>query len=137
MIGCLCNDERLAPGITTRQISAATHLLPLAQNAPPGTGTRYRCNSANVCVYVCACVLSRVLHYAPSTGMGLMGREEKEEADPEAAYNVSNTWSAMSLSGHIGSVLGPSVALLTSKCISGKANVSIQTKIVAGQSFFL
>lgn len=59
-------------------------------------------------------VLSRVLHYAPSPGMGLMGREEKaDEAGPEAAYNVSNTWSAMSLDGHIGSVPGPSVSVLT------------------------
>ena len=53
--------------------------------------------------------------------MGLMGREEKaDEAGPEAAYNVSNTWSAMSLGGHIGCVLGPSVSLLTSKCIMGE-----------------
>lgn len=52
-----------------------------------------------------------------------MGREEKEdEAGPEAVYDVSNTWSAMSQGGHIGSVLGPSVALLTSKCILGNSH---------------
>lgn len=61
-----------------------------------------------------------MLHYAPSPGTGLMGCEEKaDEAGPEAAYDVSNTWSAMSLGGHIGSVPGPSSSLLTSKCIRG------------------
>lgn len=69
--------------------------------------------------------------------MSLMGREEKgEEAGPEAAYDVSNTWSAMSLSGHIGSALRLSVALLTSKCILGRANpFLVQTKIAADQSY--
>lgn len=74
-----------------------------------------------------------------------MGREEKEkESGPEAAYDVSNTWSAMSLGGHIGSVLSPSVALLTSKSILGNSqggfaysNFLIQTKIAADQIFFL
>ena len=67
-------------------------------------------------------VLSRVLHYALSPGMGLMGCEEKaEQAGPEAAYDVSNTWSAMSLDGHIGSVPGPSVSLLTSICNWGNS----------------
>lgn len=50
-----------------------------------------------------------------------MGREEKNEdeaAGPEAAYNVSNTWSAMLLSGHIGSVLGFSIALLLINALS-------------------
>ena len=119
----LCNDDRLASGVSTRQISEATHLLCLARAATPGSGTRYRCSSACafVCIRVCTLwVLSRVLHYAPSPRMGLMGCEEKaDEAHPEAAYNVSNTWSAMSLVGHIGSVPGPSVSLLTSKCILG------------------
>lgn len=51
-----------------------------------------------------------------------MGCEEKaDEAGPEAAYDVSNTWSAMSPGGHIGSVPCPSVSLLTSKCILGNS----------------
>lgn len=51
-----------------------------------------------------------------------MGHEEKEKGSgPEAACDVSNTWSAMSHSGHIGSVLSPSVALLTIKCILGNS----------------
>lgn len=60
-----------------------------------------------------------------------MGREEKEEeeAGPEATYDVSNTWSAMSLSGHIGSVLGLSAALLTSKYILGRAKVALLTAV--------
>ena len=121
----LCNDDRLASGVSTRQISEATHLPCLAQAATPGSGTQYRCSSACalVCTRVCTLrVLSRVLHYAPSPRMGLMGCEEKAVgAGPEAAYNVSNTWSAMSLVGHIGSVPGPSVSLLTSKCILGNS----------------
>lgn len=40
-----------------------------------------------------------------------MGREEKaDEAGPEAAYGVSNTWSVMSPGGRTGCVPGPSVA---------------------------
>lgn len=88
---------------------------------------------AHVCIYICvrACVctlraLPRVLHYASSPGMDLMGREEKaDEASPEAAYNVSNTWSAMSPGGHIGLVPHPSVSLLTSKCILGRGRGSL------------
>lgn len=45
-----------------------------------------------------------------------MGCEEKaDKTGPEAAYDVSNTWSAMSLGSHIGPVLGSSVSLVTSK----------------------
>lgn len=100
-------------------------LRPLCQ----GTFT-YRCHSARLYLCMCACVcalraLPGVLHYASSPGMDLMGREEKaDEASPEAAYNVSNTWSAMSPGGHIGLVPHPSVSLLTSKCILGRSRGS-------------
>lgn len=109
----MCNDEILAASISTQQILAATHLLSLAQTATPRNGARYRCSTACVCVCMCTSrVLSGVLHYAPSPEMSLMGCEEKaDEAGPEAACDVSNTWSAMSLVGHIGSVPGPSVSL--------------------------
>lgn len=77
--------------------------------------------SACVCVCMCMCtssVLSRVVHYTLSPEMGLMGCKEKaDEPGPKPAYDMSNTWSAMSLVGHIGSVPDPSVSLLTSKCI--------------------
>lgn len=47
-----------------------------------------------------------------------MGHEEQaEEAIPEAAWDVCNTWSAMSLGGHIEAMLAPSVSLLTTKCM--------------------
>lgn len=43
-----------------------------------------------------------------------MGHEEQAgEASPEAEYDVSNSWSAMSLGGNIGAVAAPCVSLLT------------------------
>lgn len=58
------------------------------------------------------------MHYTLSPEIGLMGCKEKaDEPGPKPAYDMSNTWSAMSLVGHIGSVPDPSVSLLTSKCI--------------------
>lgn len=51
-----------------------------------------------------------------------MGCEEQaDDAGPEAVYDVSNTWSAMSLGGHLGSVPGPSVSLLTGRRILGRS----------------
>lgn len=87
---------------------------------------------ARVFVFVCVCtlrVLSRVLRYSPSPGMGLMGREEKaDEAGPEAAYDVSNTWSVMSPGGHIGRVPGPSASASNcSECTWGTARVASLT----------
>lgn len=46
-----------------------------------------------------------------------MGHEEQAgEASPEAEYDVSNSWSAMSPGGNIGAVAAPCVSLLTGTC---------------------
>lgn len=37
--------------------------------------------------------------------------EQAEETFPEAAWDVSNTWSAVSLGGHIEAMLAPSVSV--------------------------
>ncbi len=61
-----------------------------------------------------------------------MACEKKaDEEGPEATHDVSNTWSAMSLVGHIGSAPGPSVSLLTSEYIQGMSQGSFANQVSA------